>query len=246
MNSTVLNTQVSPRVVITVYTDKAHNNQYLEERKVRIVRGKAELSAPMPVTEGIIRNISALYRKHEGEEMAMGLIEPHLLYANNKGTCSVMWWRPADVKGLNFRDKLVKMVKGKQSSWPVPATLWLVHGGSLYVWALMDDGRPDGKTKLYNAPFFNIYDDARVCLGTAPIGRERSATFAGEAMRYERGFYMAEQNGGNTNERAKTLLPQLWAGLAGKKIFPAKRELVAHKKYPTLGDVIKNIVKDRF
>lgn len=243
MNSQVINTQVSPKVVITVYADKAHNNQFLEERKVRMIKGKAELMAPMPVTEESIKRISDLYRKQEGEHMTLGLIEEHLLFASNKGTCSVMWWRPAGLKALNFKDKLIKITKGAQRTWPIPATLWLVHSGELFIWALADDSRPDGKTKLYNAPFFNIYEDARVCLGTAPIGRERSLTFSGEAARYERGFFLAEQNGGDQINRAKSQLPVLWTGLAGKRVFPSKRELLPHKKYPTVYDLIKKLIE---
>jgi hypothetical protein len=40
---------------------------------------------------------------------------------------------------------------------------------SLTVFALLSDRRPTEKTKLHYAPFFNIYEDGKVCMGTVSI-----------------------------------------------------------------------------
>ncbi len=51
----------------------------------------------------------------------------------------------------------------------VPGLLWKATKKELYVYALACLARPDASTRLYHAPFFNIYADGRVCMGTVHI-----------------------------------------------------------------------------
>ena len=115
--------------------------------------------------------------------------------------------------------------------------------GKLYIYALMTDQRPTLSTKLYRAPFFNIYGDGNVCLGTAKIGKQKAKTYELEAERYERGFFMAEQSGGQSLNNCKTPLSKLWPALINNKApFPSKAELVQHSTYKTFGTLLSKLI----
>jgi PRTRC genetic system protein B len=242
MNEITTNTRLSPRTSIVIYHDDARNNYYLESRD--IVKGPSgfEVMAAVPMSSSVLKGVAKAFTKNSGAAMSMGsLIPGHLLYGSNKiGQTSVMWYRPAQKRSLNFSSSLG--IKGN-SAVNIPATLYLVINNKLYIYALMDSSRPSEKTRLYNAPYFNIYQDGNVCLGTAPVGRVKARTYEGEAERFERGFYMAEQNGGNNRDGCKTPLVKLWKQLIKTgQAFPCKGELIQHKKYKTVGELLIKLI----
>jgi PRTRC genetic system protein B len=235
MNREYTNGKLSPTQVITIYNDRYASNFYLEHSEVRNINGKLMVLAPTPMNEDVFRNIASSYMKQKAVQMGFdGLIPPHILYGFNKlGLTAVIWYRPAMRRSLNFGSSTLKGV----GLVPIPATIYILINTTLYVYALASDDRPDLKTKLYNAPFFNIYADGNVCMGTARVGK-RSKSFEGEAERFERAFFLAEQGDMNAIGATKTSLPILWKELAGSnKPFPQK-ELVQQKTYKTLGEFI--------
>lgn len=240
MNDLNTNTRLYPRRAIVVYHDNAKTNYYLEDREIKNVKGKSVFMAASPMKDEVMKSIARSYVKSTGSKMSFdGIIPEHLLYCQNKeGQTIVMWYRPAIKQLLNFSAHL--QIKG-DTYVNIPATLYLVKNNKLYCYALGSNDRPNLKTKIFNAPFFNIYADGNVCLGTANIGK-KAKTFEDEAMRFERGFYAAEQNGGNYQDSCKTDLKILWSKLVkSKTVFPLD-QLIQHKDYPTLGDLTDKLI----
>lgn len=243
MNNDLVNHRLLPRRAIIVYGEKAAYGSefYLESREIRHEKGKFIFLAPQPLSKNTMKQIAGSFVQRNSLEMEFGgLVAPHLLLGMNRpGTTAVIWYRPAMKRMLNFSSHL--KITGT-ADVQVPATLYMVLNNTLYAFALLSDDRPTLSTKLHHAPFFNIYKDGNVCLGTAPIGKARARTFEGEANRFERGFYMAEQTGGN-NVPCKTDLKKLWAQQIKKGgPFPSKEELVEHPKYKTLDDLISKFI----
>lgn len=243
MNQYLTNTRLIPKRAIIVYERPGQWSQdfYLEDREIKNQGGKYVFMAPVPLSHQAMRSIASSFIKKNALAMDFGgLIADHLLLGINRpGLCSVIWYHPAETRKLNFSSQL--KIKG-ESTAQIPAILYLMLNDNLYLFALAESRRPTGKSKLFNAPFFNIYADGRVCLGTAPVGKIRSKTFEGEAARFERAFYMAEQNGGQQNP-CKTALAKLWNGLIkNKSPFPLKKELIQHPKFKTLDELIEKLI----
>jgi PRTRC genetic system protein B len=231
MNRELLNTTMSPKLVVIVYQDKQRYqpNYFLEKREVKNKSGKFQFGSPSPLTDNVMKEIAGSYLKKNETQMGFGgIIGEHLLYCRTKlGSVTVMWYRPATLKKLNIN----RFGVGKMSECTVhiPAMLYLAVDRKLYMYALMDDARPGPKTKIFKAPFYNIYEDGNVCLGTAHVGR-KGDTYEGEAERFERAFFLAEQSGGHSTGNCKTPLDKLWQQLSkSKKPFPSKTELLGHK-----------------
>lgn len=243
MNNELTNTVLRPdRAIILYKSSGAYSPDfYLESREIKAEKGKYVFGAPQPLDKDTLKEIAATYIKKESFQMSFdSLIPDHILYARIRpGALDVLWFRPAMQKKLNFSASL--KIKGEAAVW-LPPTLYLVHNSGLYLFVLQNNKRPELTTKLYHAPFFNIYKNGSVCLGTAPIGKMRSSSFTGEAERYERGFYLAEQNGGH-NVPTKTPLSKLWNLLIRKpQAFPVKEELIQHSQYKTLSDLMTKLI----
>ncbi len=240
MNDEKTNNRLSPVRSIVVYTDKRQSSFYLESRDITNQGGKFHLSAAVPLSDSAMKNIAQAYMKNNAFNMTHASIIPgHMLHGSNKlGRTVVIWYRPAMRKTLNFSASIG--IKGDKPVM-VPATLNVIINTKLYIYALATDERPEANTKLYNAPYFNIYEDGNVCLGTANTGRVKKKTFEEEAERFERAFYMAEQNGG-VAQQCKSSLNTIWTSLIkSQKPFPQK-ELVQHKKYKTLHDLMNKLI----
>lgn len=70
----------------------------------------------------------------------------------------------------------------------VPPLLWLANKQNLVIFALASDRRPTEKTMLYHAPFFNVYDNGSVCMGTVDVNIKNSASIEEFTEAWEKYF----------------------------------------------------------
>ena len=100
-----------------------------------------------------------------------GVIRTDVLYLDQIGG-KVIWFTKAMERKLHFSDSLgIPSGVGK-----TPAMLWMADRESLSVFAISSNRRPTERTILYHAPFFNIYENGNVCMGTVDTQIKQSAT----------------------------------------------------------------------
>ena len=188
---------------------------------------QGNLLAGMPLTRKSLQQIA--YLALPGLSEACYLPEEMLLYSPGH---MMAWWNKAASRNLFF----TKATGIKSGCYPVPALLFLVRDKTLHVWALNKNKRPVPNTKVYHAPFNNIYDGGSCCMGNVSLPEAISP----ETIRqWEECFF----GGAANNElppKLKTKDPKsLWKSLAGKEQFPV-RELVP---YTTLENIINPLSK---
>lgn len=242
MNSNIINKLLSPVKVLVIYASREQYTKqyYIEQREVTRVGSKNVIGPATAMPDDALNGIAKSIAKTNGDAMKHEtLIGEHILYAPSiSGRTIVIWYRKAQQRQINFGSKVGRK---DDVTVKVPATLYVVDNKKLYVFALENDSRPTLKTKIYHAPFFNIYADGNVCLGTAPVGKSKAATFEKEAERFERGFYLAEQNGGAHSTASKRTLEAVWKEVIKTKSAYPKKELVQHSKYKTLEGLINSL-----
>ncbi len=239
MQQNVTNDKMYPVMSLVIYKSKNSysSSVYVESRKLEKTEKGVVMHAPVPLSEDVFESLTKDFKKNAGSEMKHEpIIGSHILTATANPHPCIIWYQPARMIELNFRSNYIKTKERK--AW-IPACVFMLRKSDLYVYALADDKRPTNETKLFNAPFLNVYEDGRICLGSANVGSKKAETFEKEAERYERGFFMAEQNGGHPDPRkGKTPLNKLWENLikTGDK-FPSK-ELTPHKSIKTFADLL--------
>ena len=177
-------------------------------------------------------------------ELVDDRIKPELIPANvlARGSDHLVWFRPALKRDVWFR---CKELGERRALVPHPATLWLVNPstGFCQIFALGDDQRPDAGAKLYQAPYFNVWDSGRICVGNAEVPKGAAAL---SPENWESMFFNSWFSHPNTNKLVRhregtfAFLKNL---LDGKhRSFP-KRKLVPTKK--TLGEEFAKLFKDQ-
>lgn len=115
-----------------------------------------------------------------------GILPTNILHINsNKDKGAVLWYTKAQQRHLYFVDGL-EIPNGKSY---LPPMVWYANKKSLFVFALKSDRRPTEKTILYYAPFFNIYENGNVCMGTVSVAIKNSASVEDFTSAWEDYFF---------------------------------------------------------
>jgi PRTRC genetic system protein B len=138
----------------------------------------------------------------------------------------IAWWTPAQRRQMFYQHSEGKAADLNGHIFPQPPLVWLVADGQLKIRALTVNKRPDAKTKLAVAPYWNLSDCGTVCMGS--MRRPESASVAAISD-WERGFYESAFTHANVGRitRHKNGFEWLWSGLTGKRaLFPLETLIV--------------------
>ena len=179
-----------------------------------------------PLTENetkiLIKALTLNSKKEKSQDFlkSKGILPTNILHINPSENGSVLWYTKAMKRQLYFVENL-EIPNGIAE---IPPMLWFANRRSLSVFVLSNNRRPTEKTKLYHAPFFNVYENGKVCMGTVDVNIQKSASVEEFTEKWEDYFFnsyfshlMNEHNPINGN------CVNLWRNLVNTgKIFPKK------------------------
>ena len=156
-----------------------------------------------------------------------GILPTHILQINPSENGSVLWFTKSMKRQLYFTENL-EIPNGMAE---VPAMLWFANKRSLKIFALANSRRPTEKTELFYAPFFNVYEDGNVCMGTVDVRIKNSASLEEFTESWEHYFFNSYfSHLMNNHNPIKGNCVNLWKNqIETKEIFP-KEILVKNNK----------------
>lgn len=163
-----------------------------------------------------------------------GVLPAKLIYVNGQSNGYAVWYTLPQEVGLYFNESL-GIPSGKAK---IPALLWKATKESLYVFSLKGKGKPHADSPIFYAPFFNLSQDGRVCMGTVNISIDRQTHLEHFMAQWEAYFFNSYFTHTLGNHRhCKGNLIQLWQEQIGTgRDFP-QQELVKNNR--TLKDLIR-------
>jgi PRTRC genetic system protein B len=138
----------------------AHNVAYDQ-------KGVPVLCEGHPMTVGILNSLTAALAKGAESKRSFNGYLPETVLA--VGLSSIVWWLPASDRSVGFAcsDKLIGNRIGKT---PHPPLVFGVRNdGRWSVFALKENVRPTPETKLWQAPYFNVWTSGQICQGTTQV-----------------------------------------------------------------------------
>jgi len=138
----------------------------------------AVLGAGRVVTEGLASALLEQFQQHP-----LTYVQPEIVAS---GSDAMAWWEPAQQRTLYFsvKDPAVQKLDGQ--SIPTPALVFIARRNSLSIFALAESARPTADTKLYHAPFYNIYDNGMMCIGSTLLPK---TVDRGDTRAWSNGFF---------------------------------------------------------
>ncbi|WP_346319430.1 PRTRC system protein B [Chitinophaga sp. YIM B06452] len=203
----------APACAMVIYQSRTHAPELYVETYDFNDHGRPVNARPLSVDEAsrLSRMLDVKYALQRGFLCPEGLLPENVLYLSPIGEGMVIWYTPPQEVNLLFIEKL-GIPNGKAY---VPGLIWKATPKALQVFAFLGKDKPQAKTPLYHAPFFNLYNNGSVCMGTVePEG------FAPTLNRFMAGWeqtfwrsYFSHVNG--SASPVKGNIVQLWKKLVG-------------------------------
>lgn len=178
--------------------------------------------------EGLREIHKALYRVQRLE-----VLPPHMLAADPE---RLVWFEPARSRVMFYSsgDAYLDALSGQ--SFPQPPLLFIAGGRSLKVFALGENERPTGSSRVFTAPYYNTTASG-VCIGSMPLP---TAQIAHETDVYSDAFFHSAFTHGTSERLLKGWggsHGEFWTYVQQRGIFPTQH-LVPQDK--TVGDAIND------
>ena len=223
-----------PKTALVFYqTDERTPNTYVEHFEMD-KNGNPINAHPLTEREAkaLAKSLNIDEEKDRSFLQSKEILPTHILRLNPSENGSVIWYTKAGKRQLYFSENL-EIPNGTAE---VPALIWLANKRSLKIFALSSNRRPTEKTSLFYAPFFNVYENGNVCMGTVIIDIQNSASVEEFTEKWEAYFFnsyfshlMNEHNPINEN------CVNLWKSLVGtEKPFPKEVLKPANRTLKTL------------
>ena len=203
---------LQPEKAVIVYRGGSHAYATVHDVKLPGRNGRPRLGTGKPVTTSFVRALA----RELGNKIPLEVLPPQVVCRTED---VVAWWSPAGPRPMFFREGS-ELGRLDARVMEQPALLWAVSGRGLYVRALRESNRPDADTPLFHAPYWNVYLDGHVCLGS--MRRPEHTTM--EVLReWEDGFFGSQfthEAGGGRRIDYKGGVVGLWKAMARRKTFP--------------------------
>jgi len=166
-------TLYAPKSALLIYESIDTDKTIYVEHFDMDIHGNPVNAHPLTVNEA--RNLAISLKADEEDKIFLrpkGILPNNILNINPSQNGSVLWFTKAQKRQMYF----VKNLNIPNGTAEVPAMLWYADKENVSVFALASNKRPTEKTPLYYAPFFNVYEDGNVCLGTIDVNIRNSAS----------------------------------------------------------------------
>lgn len=114
-----------------------------------------------------------------------GLMPDQVLYIRTGLHGFAIWYSPPLRRKLFF----VPALGLEDGDYTLPPMIWKATRDELQVFALNTQSKPSLSTQLYQAPFFNVYPDGKVCMGTVDISIDPDSCLESFISKWEDYFF---------------------------------------------------------
>jgi len=176
-----------PKKALIIYQSE-HNGEHIYVEAYDMDRKGNPINAhPLSVKETVALaeclNTSAELKNNYLK--SKGLLPDKVLYIHPAAQGFAIWYTPEQEVDLLFTESL-QVNSGKAF---VPPLLWKADKNNLTLYALKERYKPSLKAPLFRAPFFNLYHDNKVCMGTVDKGMENITCLEDFIARWEHCYW---------------------------------------------------------
>lgn len=188
-----------------------------------------------PIDRNLLSDITA--RLAGQAEAGRAILPADVLYSD---ASLLVWWCKSERRPIYFKSGKADLDDISGTSVPHPPLLFLARNQQLSVWALGADERPSSSTRVFVAPYFNIYESGAMCTGNVRMPESLAPTDANLAQ-WEETFFST--NFTHSNIRGKLTAFEgghnaLWQSLASSPKIPFPMDSLVPVPKVTVGEIL--------
>ena len=143
----------------------ASGSAFATVHEVEDVGGESVIGAGQAMTPRAAIDLARALNKNVAHG---GFIPETVLYMDGD---LLVWWLPPAKRHIAFRtegheEQMGALERGE--TVPHPGLMFAASSRVWKVWAVKGSARPTPATRLYQAPYFNVYPNGDICQGNAP------------------------------------------------------------------------------
>ncbi|WP_412468794.1 PRTRC system protein B [Pedobacter sp. KLB.chiD] len=213
-----------PSSALVFYQSKDEiNNTYVEHFDFDH-NGRPKNAHPLTESEGrqLAKALVTAKERENGFLNCKAIIPEKVLRIDADKKGCLLWFTKGERRQLYFSPGL-EIQNGTAN---VPAMLWLATKKELSVFALATNHRPTENTTLLHAPFFNVYENGSVCMGSVDVDIKSSTSTEEFMQLWENYFfnsYFSHLFDGHNPVKGDAV--QLWKGLIDTDVKFPKEQL---------------------
>ena len=211
-----------PKKALVIYQTLTHEPDTFVEAYDMDKCGSLINAHPLSVREStaLAESLASSRELRSNHLQSRNLIPDKLLFILTGLSGYAVWYTPPQKVYLYFKEEL-SIASGETA---IPALVWKADKEHLSIYAMKGSDRPQPETSLWHAPFFNIYDTGKVCMGTVEVDAGNSSCLEDFISHWEKNFFNSYFSHSISDHQAvKGNIVQLWQQLAGGNTkFPDK------------------------
>lgn len=153
---------------VLIYTNSTARHAFATKHHVEQHAGRPIIRPGSPFTEQDYKVL--VQALAPAEQPRMQWHDPRELA---RGLGRMIWWSPPQKRSLFFKKSAhnAETFDGR-GVVPCPGLIFMASERDMYVYAFKGTDAPSRETKLYQAPFFNVWSRGKVCVGNADVPKE--------------------------------------------------------------------------
>jgi len=224
------------QAIIVFEQEKTYSDikYYLESRRIELTPKGYQMQEGIPLSKKTISKLMIGIETNGLDKIYCSSIFPKTLLYNHiiNFEPKIIWYTPAGYYNLIFDEKL-NIPNGQCY---LPTLVFKLEKNDLSVFAVKSNN-PDENTKLWNAPFHNVYNSGNICMGNAKVKKSHDII---KIMKYQEDAFFNSKfthlhaDGSPIKGNLNTYLTKI---IKSHGKFENK-VLKPHKKYYTINDLI--------
>ena len=228
--------QYKPVLNVVIYKTELDGKSYFRALSANLFecKGRVVSGAFMDMTEEDALALKKAFASMDGASLT-GVLPERVLATNDNG---LSWWTPAARRPLLLTSSLAEetgLTSGADYNWP--PLLFASDRGSISVFVLKANQRPNETSRLGVPPFWNVAENGTICFGTARFEtRCKAADFIDGV---ERAFFQSKfsHTTGSVARLKGMTMNEAWAK---SKNAPFPVSQVIEGRVPTVGDYLNS------
>lgn len=218
-----------PKCAFVFYENESKNSETYVEYFEMDDNGNPINAHPLTVREAqrLSKTLNIQNKKDKDFLKPNGIISPNILHINSSENGKVVWFTKSQERELFF----VKNLNIQNGKANIPPLLWVANKQNLKIFALENNERPDENTPIFHAPFFNVYENGNVCMGTVDVKIKNSSSLEEFIESWENYFFNSYfSHLMNNHNPIKGNCVNLWKNLIEtKESFPIAQLIINNK-----------------
>lgn len=206
---------------------------HMTEHRVQIHNGQPIIMEGSAFTLKSMREMARHILKKKDE--VLQFVEENVLAISDT---EIVWWIPSSKRNVHFKTSTPGL-ENRCGQVQIPSCIFAVTSNGSYVLCFEGTERPTKSTTLHYSPFFNVWDNHQICLGSTRKVKH------GDVQAWTNAFFSSAFSHSNYRSSKADLLreggrKQLWMDLLDNKIQEIPFDCLPSAKL-TLSQFLKEI-----